>query len=110
ERADASRRAARSLANAIGQAVSDQNPDRVAELGNHLETVVRDALAPSLDEAKKSTPEDSPEAAKFRELKQKSLDDLDAVRFAIPAAGKVGGNTDVKAARGKLDGLRERLK
>ena len=110
EKADASRRTARSLADAIGRAVSDQDAARVAELGGHFETIIRDALAPNLDEAKRLIPDDSPEAAKLKDLQRKSIDDLDAVRSAIPSTGKVGSNERVKEMNGKLDGLRTRLK
>jgi hypothetical protein len=110
EKAEACRRTTRTISDALGQAVGDQDANRVAELGGHLETVVRDALVPSFDDAKRLIPDDSPEAAKLKELKQKAVGDFDAVRGAIPTSGKVGNNERVKDTRSKLDKLRERLK
>jgi|GEM_PF-2138144 len=110
EKADGCRRMTKSLVDALGRAAGDQDPDRVAEIGEHLENVIRDALAPTIDEARGLIPEDSPEAAKLKLVRDKSTEDLKAALASIPQAGKVGGHARVKETRGKLDQLRERLK
>lgn len=110
DKADGCRRMSRTLVDALGRAVGEQDPDRVAELSTHLESVVRDALAPSLDEARGLIPDDSPEAAKLKLVRQKSSDDLNAAIASIPDAGKVGTSARVKDAREKLSLLRDRLK
>ena len=90
-------------------AASEQDPDRVAEIGNHLEAVVRDALVPTLDGALNDI-SDTSEAAKLKEVRQNSTNDLNEAIASIPDAGKVGTHASVKEARHRLDLLRERLK
>lgn len=104
------RKTAQSLANELQLAADAQDADRVVELTGHFFIVMRDALVPNLDEAKRTIHPDSPDAAELKKLREKAAADLDAVRAAIPTTGKVGDNAKVKDARSQLDGFTDRLK
>lgn len=112
DRAAACQETARWLGVALRRAAetSDPDADRVAELGGHLETVVRYGLVPMLDEARQTTPPESQDAARLKLVRETAAGDLDLARSAIPTSGKVGESEKVRDLRGKLDGLRERLK
>ena len=108
-RAEECRRTALTLATYTKRAATeDQNPDRVAELANLLGEVVREGLAPNLDEAKRTFPPESRQAKRVGELRDTTKHDLDAVRAAIPA-GKVGDNAKVQAALARLAELRAKF-
>jgi hypothetical protein len=104
DRAAACQATAHALAVAIQRAAEAQDTDRVAEIGEHFETVVRDGLGPTLDEARRVTPPGSPGEKKLKELRETANGDLKGVRDAIPNTGKV------KDVRDKLDGLQDKLK
>jgi hypothetical protein len=110
KRADVCRRTARTLANAVRQAADDQNTNRVTELCEHLDSVMRDALAPNLEKAKQDVRPGSPDESELKKLRASTLTDFDEFRGAIPTNGKVGGDAKVKAAFGKLESLRDLLK
>jgi hypothetical protein len=108
DRAEACQRTAGSLAYWVGLAAADQNPDRVAELGGHLEAVIRDGLVPNLDEGRRTVTLES--AARLDAAREKARGDLDRLRDALAAPGKVADSRRVKDLRGKLDALYDRLK
>lgn len=110
DRADACRRSARFLGVALQNAAGADDPDRVAELGGHLEAVVRDGLVPILDEGKATIPPESQDAARLKVVRETAARDLNDFWLAIPEAGKVGDSGKVRDIRGRLDGLREKLK
>jgi hypothetical protein len=110
KRATICRESVRWLAGEVGEAVAAENPDRVTELGGHLEAMIRDGLAPNLDNARQTITPESPDWARLKATRENALGDLDGVRDALAAPGKVGDHAKVKDLRGKLDGLRERLK
>ncbi|MDB5311074.1 MAG: hypothetical protein JWO38_5276 [Gemmataceae bacterium] len=110
DRAETCRETARVLGIALRGAAEAQDADRVEELGSHLDLLVRDGLVPVLDEAKKNTPADSPDAKRLKAVQENAVGDLEWARAAIPTAGKVGDSPKVRDVCGRLDGLRDRLK
>lgn len=109
-RAEKCRQTAHVLSIALERAARADDADRVAELGDHLDLVMRDGLVPVLDEAKALVPPESQDAKRLTETRERAVGDLDWARAALPADGTVGGSDKVRALAGKLDGLREKLK
>src|SRR5438552_1355173 len=79
KRAAECRRTARNLADAVEQAAIEQNADRVAELCGYLDTILRDALAPNLDDAKRDVRPGSPDESELKKLREKALQDFDGL-------------------------------
>lgn len=109
QRAEAARDAARRLSRELTTAVAAENADRVAEMGDHLDALLRDGLTPAIRTAHDQIPPDSAEAKRLKELYNGVLVELDATRGAVPTAGKVGDSGKVKAARGRLAEARDAL-
>ena len=109
-RAEECEKTVRSLGAAVRRAAEAQNPDRVAELGDHLEAVLRDGLIPNLEEADRTVTPASPEWARLQEVRKRAVGGLDELRDALPTTGKVGENGKVKDLRDKLDGFKARVK
>ena len=109
DRAEECRKTARVLGVALQRAAENDDADRVSELGNHLELVIRDGLVPMLDDAKRTIHPMSPDAARLKLLQENAVGDLEWAS-AIPATGKLGANASVRELVGKLGGLREKLK
>jgi hypothetical protein len=110
KRAEACQRTAHALVVALGRAAEGQDADRVAELGDHLEQVMRDGLVPSLDEATGIIPAESPDAVRLKAVRDGAAFDLEAVRAATAETGAVGDSAKVKTVRDKLDDVRKKLK
>lgn len=108
DRAEACRKTARVLGVALVQAGEANDADRVAELANHLERVVRDGLVPMLDEAKRNIHAESPDAVRLKSVRQTAVSDLDGATSALPA--KVSENPRVREVVGSLGSLREKIK
>ncbi|MCE9567732.1 MAG: hypothetical protein K8U57_37505 [Planctomycetes bacterium] len=109
KRAEECRKTAVTLGNYVERAAKeDQNPDRVAELANLMGEVVRDGLAPNLDEAERTNTPESPQGKRVKELLKIAAADLDNVPAGIPA-GKVGDNAKVKAALASLAELKSKF-
>ena len=110
KRAEECRKTAVTLGNYVERAAKeDKNPDRVAELAGLMGDVVRDGLAPNLDEAERTYTPDSPGGKRVKELQGIAATDLDNVRAAIPTNGKVGDNPKVKAALAALAELKSKF-
>lgn len=109
KRAVAGQKTVGTLAGVVTREAERGNPDRVAEFGGHLEAVIRGALVPNLDEAGRTIPATSPDAPRLKTIRDGARLDLDGVRTALGAPGKVGDDAQVKELRGKLDALRESL-
>jgi hypothetical protein len=109
-RAAACHGAAHALGVALRRAAEASDADRVAELGGHLDRVVRDGLVPILDEATKTIPPDSQDAVRLKAIRVNAAGDLDSIRTSIPADGAFSDSAKVRDLLGKLDALRERLK
>ena len=110
KRAAECRKTARTLANEVQKAADDQNAGRVAELCGHLDLVLRDALAPNLDDATRTIPVGSPDESELKKLRANVLADFDGLRGSITVGAKVADDAKVKDALGKLESLRDRLK
>lgn len=109
KRAEECRKTAVTLANYLERAAKeDQSPDRVVELAGLMGEVVREGLAPNLDEAERTIPVESPQGKRVKELQNIVAADLDNVRSGIPA-GKVGDNPKVKAALASLAELKSKF-
>ena len=110
KRAAAGQKTAGALAGAVAREAGRGNADRVAEFAGHLETVVRDALVPNLDEARRTIPPESPDAPRLKKIRDDARLDLDGVGEALGAPGKVGDDATVQELRRKLGALRDALK
>jgi hypothetical protein len=106
DRADECRKTARVLGVALQQAAEKEDADRVAEIGNHLELVLRDGLVPMLDDAKRNVHPMSPDAARLKLLRENATDDLVGVSTAL----RGGGSSKMHELSGRLDGLKDKLK
>jgi hypothetical protein len=100
-RAEACQQTARAVGLAVRRAAEANEADRVAELGDHFNTLVGEGLVPALTEADAVVPRESPEGVRLRAVRTGAAADLDAVDAALPPDG---------ALRAKLAELRERLK
>lgn len=100
-RAEACQQTARAVGLAVRHAAEANEPDRVAELGDHFNTLVSEGLLPALTEADAVVPRESPEGVRLRAVRAGAAADLDAIDAALPTDG---------ALRTKLAELRERLK
>jgi hypothetical protein len=107
DRAEACRKTARVLGVALLQAAESNDADRVAELGGHLESVVRDGLVPMIDEARRNIHPASPDSARLKLVRDTAASDLDG---ATKLPEKLADQPQVKDVVGKLGGLKERLK
>jgi hypothetical protein len=107
ERADACQNTARLLAGAVERAAGAGKADRVAEYGDHLSRMVREGLAPTLDE---KVPAGSPDEKRLKEAREKAVRDLDALHKALPTSGGLGDSEQVQKLRQDLDALRKELK
>jgi hypothetical protein len=109
-RAAACQKTVHHLSIALERAARADDADRVTELGDHLDRMLRDALAPVLDEATQTVPPESQDAKRLKAVRESAVGDLDWARSAISADGKVGGSAQVRTLADKLDGLRDKLK
>ncbi len=98
----ACRASAKDLGRALRDAADRDDPDRVAELGDHLAAVIRHGLAPTLDAARRVVPAGTAAEAELAEQARAATDDAKAFELSIPALGKVGASAKAKDARAKL--------
>jgi hypothetical protein len=109
-RAEACRLTSLTLVNSLERAAGAEDAERVAEFGNLFGEIVRDGLVPNLEAAKKHITDDrSPDAGRWRTVKDDARRDLEAVRKAIVNAGKVGDNDKVKTALQLINELSGKL-
>ena len=108
DRVEECRKTARVLGVALQLAAEKDDADRVAELANHLELMVRDALVPLLDDAKRNVHPMSQDAARLKLIQENAAGDLEWAS-TLPSTGKLD-NSKVREVVGKLGGLREKLK
>jgi len=108
DRAEACRKTARVLGVALLQAADANDADRVAELGGHLEMVIRDGLVPMLDRAKRDIHPQSPDAVRLKAVQDSAVSDLDGATSALPA--KLAEQPNIREVLGKLGGLRDKIK
>jgi hypothetical protein len=104
ERAERCRKATATLGSELRTVAADPaaDPDRVAELSDHLTAVVRDGLAPTLAEARGQHHPGSPGYERLKKVYADAKAELELTRNAIPTDGKVGRSQLVKGATQKL--------
>jgi hypothetical protein len=106
-RAEACQKAAHALAVSLEDA---DDPARAAEIGDHLETVVRDGLLPNLEDGFRLYPQGSPPARKLADYRQAATGDLVALGAKLDERPKVSTDAKVKDLRARLDALKDKLK
>ncbi|OWK37974.1 hypothetical protein [Fimbriiglobus ruber] len=111
ERAEECRRTAVTIGDELKSAAEDPSPnaDRVAELSEHVATVVRDGLTPTLSEARRQIHPGSPDFERLEKEQKLVKSELAKVQQWIPSEGKVAQSPKVKDARGKLAAAVEEL-
>jgi hypothetical protein len=111
ERAEGCRKAAATLGAELRQAADDPttDPDRVVELSEHLTTLVRDGLAPTLAKARDEIRPGSPEYDRLKKVHADAKAELERTRQAFPTDGKVGRSRRVKAAQDKLTDVAKQI-
>jgi hypothetical protein len=99
-----------SLAQAIRQAATAEDAERVYELTGLFREVVRDGLVPTMKEAQQLVPPQSPGAKNLSDLRGYAAADVAGLKIVIPAGGKMSENPRVKEVLKQLDELAEALK
>jgi hypothetical protein len=103
-RAEECRLAAATLAAALTAAsANDSDPERVAELCDHIAAVVRDGLVPNLTQAKKDIPPGSPDHKRFTELSSESSAYVATLVATFPAGGRLDTSPEVAGAKTRLE-------
>jgi hypothetical protein len=108
KRAEECRKTATTLANSLGQAASDQDPDRVVELAGLMRDVVRDGVVPNLNEAQSEIRPGDPRYTQLLKERDNATRDLDNLT-KLPTDGKVGSSQEVKEAIAALLALKSSL-
>lgn len=103
DRAERCRSAARSLVNAIQQAAAADDAERVAVLTDLFREFVRDGLAPTLADAKRDIPPESPDSKRLQKVRGDANTDLNDLKAAITKSGKLSESQRVKVAAKQLD-------
>lgn len=109
-RVEQCRKASRSLVNAVQQAATAEDAERVAVLTELFRDFVREGLLPTLDDAKRDVPPESPDGKRLRDLRLKAAGDLNDLKKAASSPGKLSDNQRVKEAVKQLDDISEALK
>lgn len=101
-RAEECRIAAATLAAALKAAPSD-DPERVAELCDHIAAVVHDGLVPNLTQAGKDIPPGSRDYERLKGLSSQSSEYVASLVAAIPTGGRLSTSPKVADARTRLE-------
>jgi hypothetical protein len=109
-RAERCRHASLSLAEAIKQAATTEDAERVVELTGLFREVVSDGLVPTMREAQQNVPPQSPAAKALSTLQGLAANDVAGLKTVISAGGKMSENPRMKDALKQLDELTEVLK
>jgi hypothetical protein len=108
-RAEECRKTATTLANYLGRAAEDQDPDRVAELAGLMGDVVREGLVPNLKAAQDEIRPGDPREAQLVKVRERATEDLNSLPGKIPTDGKVADSQKVKEAIAALQALKASL-
>jgi hypothetical protein len=103
-RAEECRQVANKLAAAL-RAVADErdpDPERVAELGDHIAAVVRDGLVPNLDGAVKDIHPGSELYDQLKKVSAQSSDDVADLVRSFPNGGRLDTSPKVAEAKSRL--------
>lgn len=95
-RASACRAAMGDLTLALDGAIAEKDPNRIAELGDHLNALVSNGLIPALEESR-DVPAGSADAAKVKEIHKQASDELTRLDLSVPRTDAVGRSAQVKA-------------
>jgi hypothetical protein len=101
-RAEECRGAAATLVAAL-KAASADDPERVAELCDHIAAVVRDGLVPNLNEAGRDIKPGSQHYDRLKDLTKNSNADVAAWVAAVPAGGRLDTSPEVAGAKTRLE-------
>jgi hypothetical protein len=101
-RAEECRLAAATLAAAL-KAAPANDPERVAELSDHIAAVVRDGLVPNLTQAGKDIPPGSRDYERLKGLSSQSSEYVAALVAAFPTGGRLNTSPKVADARTRLE-------
>lgn len=110
KRVEACRNASRSLVNAIRHAADADDAERVAELTGLFREFVRDGLAPTLSDAKRDVPPESPDGKQLRRQQDLAAGDLQDVKAALGKGEKLNQSQRVKDEAKALEELTDALK
>lgn len=110
DRAARCRSASLALANAIQQAATAEDADRVAELMRLFCDLVREGLVPTISDGLQAIPPESPSAKKLREVRGLAVGDVTRVQTAVPTGGKLATDAGVKESLSRLAEVAEKLK
>jgi hypothetical protein len=109
-RVEACRNASRSLVNAIQHAADADDAERVAELTGLFREFVREGLAPTMTDAKRDVPPESPDGKRLAELRDTAARDLTDLKAALGKSEKLNQHPRVKEAAKGLEELTEQFK
>lgn len=96
ERAEACRLSMIDLARELEAAIRAQDASRVAELGDHLTAIVRDALTPALTDAIDQIPTDSPDRERLVQLHKAAAEEFARIELKVPRTDVLGRSQHVK--------------
>jgi hypothetical protein len=109
DRAEECRGVADRLAREVRQAVDRNDPDRLAEVSDHLHAVSADGLAPNLSDARRDIAPASEDYPRLQALHREAFDNLTRTANAVPTDGELGGSKRAQAAREKLTAAAARI-
>lgn len=109
DRAEECERMVARLAREVEVAARRGDPDRLAEVSDHLQNVAADGLAPNLAGARRDITPKSPDFKRLQEVHQLAFDSLKRTADAIPTDGDLGTSAKAQDARRQLASLRDRI-
>ncbi len=109
KRAEECRRAMGDLSIALNGAIDAQDPNRVAELGDHLTAIVDRGLIPNLKDALPDATPGSPTYEQFQTLHKSSSDEMQRLQNSVPQLDALGRSSQVKAMLANWSKTREEL-
>jgi hypothetical protein len=102
-RATACQQVAADLTIGLQAAADADDPDRVAEVGEYLGTVLKEAVAPALADARNTIPAGSPEAGRLNAMATKATDEAKRAVTLVPTTGRSGKSARVADVKAKLE-------
>lgn len=109
DRADECQRMVARLGREVEDAARRSDPDRLAEVSDHLQKVAADGLAPNLADARDGISPKSPEYKRLQEVHQLAFDRLKQTADAIPTDNDFGNSPKAQDARKQLAAVRDRI-
>lgn len=109
DRADECRKVADRLAREAREAVDRKDPDRLAEVTDHLHAVTADGLAPNLSDARRDIAPQSEDYQRLQAVHRQAFESLTRTADAVPTDGQLGTSRRAQAAREKLSAAAARI-